>query len=675
MKNVFLAVLACAACGSAVAREVRLPTKRGMGRLMQDATSRPVRPGNRARGVPFWNEYSRFFEYAPAFDFKPVKGAARYRFTVIGDSHEFLHFEADTPDAPLSPVWGRLPVGQTTVICRAVDESGRELGDAGRRTFWKAAAFGGYYPAGKRPYGEAARMILDYLASNPAISHLAEHGKVDFTYKLNCYPSKMHASNIRVMLGHAELRPERKAEAYRIARAEADYLISLMQPADVPLAFFTPTYATDPELRENETAGFQQGQTMNIYPADVATAFVRLGKATGERKYIEAAERIASTFMRTQLECGTWYIKQYFKDAKPVVPNLMIPTSVIEMLEALFEVTGDARYRSSADRAFAWIMENPVRTWNWEGHFEDTPPAMPYFALTKHTACDALLEILKRYPGDKGKLALCREIMNFCEDQFAVWEVPFRPGMEGYGHCTVWLWNPEWLPAGLEQYPCYKPIDASSIKLVRAYLALYRAGGELSDLMKAKALADAMTRAQEDDGRLRTFFYTKFSRGGDWVNCMGASALGLMEMAHYQAICDALAQGAGDCPALVPSEIVATVEGRKIDPPCEDGKFMFSKAIPIGEEYVAEGEIAYDIPADGEYWVEMNADWRLWVTFEGKEIFAMPDGFMTKDCVRERYMTLKKGRNVFKYRYGAGTRGAWMVLRIEPLSRTVNLPD
>lgn len=38
-------------------------------------------------------------------------------------------------------------------------------------------------------------------------------------------------------------------------------------------------------------------------------------------------------------------------------------------------------------------------------------------------------------------------------------------------------------------------------------------------------------------------------------------------------------------------------------------------------------------------------------------------------------MTLKKGRNVFKYRYGAGTRGAWMVLRIEPLSRTVNLPD
>lgn len=73
MKSTFLAVLACAVCGSAVAREVRLPTKRGMERLMQDATSRSVRPGNRARGVPFWNEYSRFFEYAPAFDFKPVR--------------------------------------------------------------------------------------------------------------------------------------------------------------------------------------------------------------------------------------------------------------------------------------------------------------------------------------------------------------------------------------------------------------------------------------------------------------------------------------------------------------------------------------------------------------------------------------------------------------------------
>ena len=53
---------------------------------------------------------------------------------------------------------------------------------------------------------------------------------------------------------------------------------------------------------------------------------------------------------------------------------------------------------------------------------------------------------------------------------------------------------PSWhTPAGLEQYFCYYPIDASTAHIIRGFLSFYEAGfGELY-LAKAKALADQIT--------------------------------------------------------------------------------------------------------------------------------------------------------------------------------------
>ena len=63
-----------------------------------------VRPGG-VNGSPFWNAFAWQFIYAPAFDFKPVDGAANYRFRltdVQGREHVFC---ADSPQASLAPVW------------------------------------------------------------------------------------------------------------------------------------------------------------------------------------------------------------------------------------------------------------------------------------------------------------------------------------------------------------------------------------------------------------------------------------------------------------------------------------------------------------------------------------------------------------------------------------------
>ena len=63
-----------------------------------------VRPGG-VNGSPFWNAFAWQFIYAPSFDFKPVDGAANYRFRLTDAQGREHVFCADSPQASLAPVW------------------------------------------------------------------------------------------------------------------------------------------------------------------------------------------------------------------------------------------------------------------------------------------------------------------------------------------------------------------------------------------------------------------------------------------------------------------------------------------------------------------------------------------------------------------------------------------
>lgn len=78
-----------------------------------DESVRPIRPG-----VPgersFWNVAAKRLMYAPAFNFKAVKGAATYRFTLTAEE-KTLTFTAERPWAPPSPVWRDVPVAMVNL--------------------------------------------------------------------------------------------------------------------------------------------------------------------------------------------------------------------------------------------------------------------------------------------------------------------------------------------------------------------------------------------------------------------------------------------------------------------------------------------------------------------------------------------------------------------------------
>ena len=75
------------------------------GKVALEESVVPVRSG--IPGIlPFWNQSSRQFIYAPSFNYKAIDPADRYQYQIVSqaDGRQFS-FESRVPHAPLSPVW------------------------------------------------------------------------------------------------------------------------------------------------------------------------------------------------------------------------------------------------------------------------------------------------------------------------------------------------------------------------------------------------------------------------------------------------------------------------------------------------------------------------------------------------------------------------------------------
>ena len=491
-----------------------------------------VRPGNPTTGAPFWNVNSASFMYPPAFDFAQLPGkldhwgpdwqTVKYRFTLFCADGRARTFDAAEPWASLKPVWADVPTGPVTLTCEGINPKGVTTGLSGMRSFWRTAPFraDAARPAAKRSYGEALRRAIDYVFRAPELSAFAAGQPVPPKQQaLNGYPSKTFSAAIQAMVRAAESMPERREKALQIARLSGEWLLKNSQPADAPLAFWPETYASDtnqacwcPDLR---------GRIMLLYPASVGRAYLKLAAATGERRWIDAAERIAETYVKVRRKDGTWALVMEIATGRELCPNTLVPDGLMAFFEELHRATGAARWRTLADECFAWVEAGPLKDWNWEGQFEDTKPRPPYGNLCHGNAMTIMRHILRRYPGDPAKLALARELIRYAEDQFVHWERPCLPDGRSLRFAGTRYWRgtaPTWhVPAVVEQYDCYVPVDGSVSGLILSFLAIGEASGNPADFAKARALGDQMVNMQLEDGHIPTFW-----RGDDrglWLNC------------------------------------------------------------------------------------------------------------------------------------------------------------
>ncbi|MDH3251253.1 MAG: hypothetical protein OEM41_00600, partial [Ignavibacteria bacterium] len=316
-----------------------------------EASVVPVHPGIPG-SRPFWNRYAKRFIYAPAFDIAPVDHTALFRFAAVSDADGEEHvFEAEHPWVPLTPLWKELPPGRITL---RVTSEGTPTGTlVDERTFLKSTPFSGVIPPPAYDYAESGLRCLEALFRQPTFQTWLTHGRPDSTYPLWVHPTKLMGAVVAGMTAYAGLvnNPDTASQAITIARTAADFLLQMREPAGTPFEYWPPTY-WDGVPRDIHPV--YQKQLMTHYPAEGAMAFLDLYDVTKEERYMDAAVRIADTYVKTQLQEGTWPQLVDRKSGSAASTHRLIPTYVIRFFDRLRDSYGLLQYQESRQAAFTW---------------------------------------------------------------------------------------------------------------------------------------------------------------------------------------------------------------------------------------------------------------------------------------------------------------------------------
>ena len=492
-------------------------------------------PGG-VNGRPFWNIHSSQFMFVPTLQFPRLPKGRKYLFTAEDQNGALHSFVSETATASLAPIWAELPEGLVTLKVEALDRNGTLLHLAGVRTFYKLAPFPGRdaYPKKARSYRESALAALRYVYNDPAVQYWLSHGAPEPDYPHNVYPAKTIESVIRAMVAYAKLEPKHAESALTLARRAADYLLSISFPEGHPLAFLPPTYSFKGLNAESvnkvaPAAWGCQGTTMMIYPVSAGLGYLALAEATGDAKYLEAALRIAEYYKRTVLPCGSWYLLYDCETGKPLSNNICIEFRFVDFFHTLYERTGDAAWRELELGHYQYISDVCLKTYSWEGQFEDVKISGNYQNLTHFAANKMIGYIAENLSDDEARVAEAAELMRYVEDQFVVW-----------GAFPRWDTNaafmPHHTPAGLEQYFCYCPIDSSTTTIMTAFTDMYRLKKDRLYLEKALTLGDMVTRMQNPEtGMSPTFWMGENCSEGYrnfWINCQIHVAFSMLRLAE-----------------------------------------------------------------------------------------------------------------------------------------------
>lgn len=502
--------------------------KESFGAIALRESTVPIRPGVPGQ-TPFWNVAAKRFIYAPAFDFKAVPQAASYRFELVSEADGSRHqFESKVPHAPLSPIWAAVPVGYFKITATGLSASGSVLSQAGEGRYYRAAPFNGVYHQPVLPYDKSAMTALEKLMHKDFIEYWLTHKVPDPKYTLYRYPTKIYSALIIGALTYGKLKPAEAERSEKLARAIADFLISTSLPQGNPYQYFPLSYYGYEDHFKKHNKKINTNSIMTIIPADAGNAYLDLYDVTKDKKYLEAAKRIADTYTKTQMENGSWYLFVDRESGKPTAANIAIPTSTINYFDRLSKNYGVKGLAPSTQKALSFIMNNPVKTFDWHGQFEDIYERPPYHNLSREQACDLAIYLLRNSKENTGNISLAEELIRFSEDQFVIWEKP-RPdlviGKEGQGAMSK-----NWItPSVQEQYVYWMPVGRAAGIMVTTFWEAYQVTKNEMYLAKAKSIANTFTVVQNlHDGDYPTYFTAH--KMNYWLNSNVYPAKVLMDL-------------------------------------------------------------------------------------------------------------------------------------------------
>lgn len=487
------------------------------------STLAPIRPGFPGKQF-FWNKNASRFIYAPAFDLGADNHPLRqyYVYTVRGADKAQYSFKGTDPYLSLSEIWEKMPVGWYTISLSSTLKDGSESKIVGERRFFKAQAFRGPYGNLDVDYRASALRALEFQLKQPHYQQWKDGERGDFHYL--CYPSKTLGGAMRGMAALARLSEDAQTrqDALKVARFAAEQLLQLRVKSG-PYAGMPLTYDDKhpTALKSSWWTERAKGRLMLSEPMDSVNSFLDLYEVTEDEVYLNEAIGMFEIYQRTQSADGSWPLRVFHATGLEDGDQILIPTRVILTADRLITSFGQKQFVSVRDRAARWIRKNSASSFLWDGQFEDIPKSAPYQNLSHYHATDFARYLFSQSDMSEQDATLARDLIRFAEDQFVIWE---HPNMR---------WNNAVTPAVLEQYWCYRPINASAAHMIEALLDGYKATKDLRFLEMARSLGNTQVAvADTETGQYRTFWYWDgTNRNNNWDNCAVDTALSLFRLA------------------------------------------------------------------------------------------------------------------------------------------------
>ena len=352
--------------------------------------------------------------------------------------------------------------------------------------------------------------------------HAAEGGDpVNGDFLPGSFPG-LASAGVRALLLTAKVCPDRAAHCRQIARAIGDWLLKNRNPMTVPVPGLPYT-----AMREGKFEYSAMGNAINVSrSAFPGGAMILLYQHTGEHKYLEYAQHIAGVLLRFLRDDGSLPYRVDPQTGAVVEEYTCGTMSVAQFFQSLNNVAPDPRWQGGVERITRWLIEHPLRDFNWKACYEDIEEKRPYSNLT---GMDALAGV--RLLCSQGETAHAQKLFRWVEDQF----VNFGDELSQK--------FPTFCPSVREQWMCDFPMEGHSSNYAASCWEMHRVTGDATYRRKGIATLNAIIKSQRADGAYSTWGVNRitgeralgYGGEGAWFNANHAAVGGLCSFVFARA--------------------------------------------------------------------------------------------------------------------------------------------
>jgi hypothetical protein len=298
------------------------------------------------------------------------------------------------------------------------------------------------------------------------------------------FPARHHAYFIRTFLH------------YYAYTGEPEWLLRARDLADWNIATSTPATDAYPNLPYSAhqdgkpTGSADQNSIETDKPAFLGISYLAVFESTGDRKYLEAAQRIAATLIPQQRPDGSWPFRVIPKDGTIFEDFGGAPVFFVEFFEALQRHGARPEYQRARDSALQLMIARNVEAAQWGTYHEDIRPKSGAHLSAEPMSFTAAY-LFRNARAHPEYIGLGKRVLAQMEASLVHTE----------GHAA----SPA--PGVAEQLTFAHIMAGHTARYCLALAELYRVTGDAAVKQRALSGLNAITFMQSEAGLFRTHFY------------------------------------------------------------------------------------------------------------------------------------------------------------------------